>query len=89
MQAEDTLLTVPVQNPVRLRWATFHYSNDTLSSNKDRVWKKVQGEIGEGKIVFPKPDEPFVYGFTFVMDHRGLAASGEMIIYRQIADPKR
>ncbi|MEM7657973.1 MAG: hypothetical protein AAF399_17745, partial [Bacteroidota bacterium] len=80
VSVSDSQLVYSYQSPVQPRWATFHFSNDTLSSNKERIWQKVSGKIEAGKVMFPKPDAPFRYGFAFLMDHRGLATSSELML---------
>jgi len=69
------------QGPVSLWFADFYYSNDTTSTNEERVWLKQKVKIDSDKktLSTAMPKEKFKYGFFHVKDHRNLSASSPFI----------
>ncbi|MCE6991826.1 S9 family peptidase [Dyadobacter sp. CY323] len=69
------------QGPVSLWYADFYYSNDTTSTNEERVWlkKKVKIDPETRTLSTDMRTENFKYGFFYTKDHRNISASSEFI----------
>ena len=69
------------EGPVSLWFADFYYSNDTASTNEERVWLKQKVKIDPvtQTLSTNMPKENFKYGFFYTKDHRNISASSEFI----------
>jgi dienelactone hydrolase len=69
------------QGPVSVWYADFYYSNDTTSTNEERVWLKQSAKVDPDKqtLTTTIPKENFRYGFFHLKDHRNLSASSAFI----------
>lgn len=65
-----------------IKSAVFYYSNDSVSSNLQRVWlmKKAKIYFLSGRIICKIRKKNFKYGFFHIEDNRGLAVSSEFVI---------
>lgn len=74
-------ISVIYNSPVSLWYAEFYYSNDTTSTNEQRVWMKQKAEIDDKKqtVSCLLPKEGFKYGFFYLKDHRNISVSSEFI----------
>jgi dienelactone hydrolase len=74
-------LTTTYSSPVSLWTAELYYSNDTTSTNEERVWhrKGARFDPATNTISCPVPQEGFAYGFFYFRDHRNITASSEFI----------
>ena len=76
---EDTIYA-EYTSPVGLRIARFYYSNDTSSTNRERIWKHKRAKISENLIKVEIPEESYEFGFLYITDHRELSTSSELMI---------
>lgn len=80
---KDSVLTVRYTAPVSLRQAEFYFTNDTVSTNENRVWQVQKAVIDkDGKTaVCPLPAEGFKYGFFYLKDHRNVSGSSAFVMH--------
>lgn len=80
---KDGQLSATYTSPVSMWSAEFYYTNDTTSTNEERVWIRKGARINAAKqtISCPVPPEGFKYGFFYFKDHRNISASSEFVIH--------
>lgn len=79
---DGSQISVLYDSPISPYLAEFYYSNDTTSTNQNRVWLKIEAKYDpvSRRISCLIPNSGFKYGFFFVRDQRNLSASSEFIL---------
>ena len=74
-------LSISYNSPVSLWYAEFYYSNDTTSTNEQRVWMSQRATIDSNNqtVSCLLPKEGFKYGFFYLKDHRNVSVSSAFI----------
>lgn len=80
IEKRDTIINFSYESKVSLKRADFHYSNDTVHINGERIWHSLPAKIFDDRIVSPCPKEGYLMGFLYVTDIMDLGISSELII---------
>jgi dienelactone hydrolase len=80
--ASESIAQVKCNSPMLIKSAVFYYSNDSLSSNLERVWsiKETQIDFTKNMITCEIAKRNYKYGFFYLHEKRDMAVSSEFII---------
>jgi cephalosporin-C deacetylase-like acetyl esterase len=81
-KGNDLVLNYTPNKTDSLSLAEFYYTNDTTSTNEERIWKRVETKTDPKRhsVSCPMPSEGFKYGFFYLKDGNGISSSSGYLV---------